>query len=53
MPTPHCPGQWAVETLWDTASLLGGTGQWNSCCIAGDCSPQKARDMGRGDGMSP
>ena len=30
----HCLtalGQWVVELLQRTASLLGGSGQWNSC----------------------
>ena len=33
IPTLHCPalGQWAVKLLQCTASLPGGSGQWNSC----------------------
>ena len=33
-PATHCLttcGQWAVEFLQHTASLPGGSGQWNSC----------------------
>ena len=36
----HCPtawGQWAVELLQCTASLPGGSGQWNSCNALPHC----------------
>ena len=36
----HCPtawGQWAVEVLQCTASLPGGSGQWNSCNALPHC----------------
>ena len=39
-PAVHCLtawGQWAVVPLWYTASLPGGSGQWNSCGALPHC----------------
>ena len=63
IPAMHCPtawGQWAVQLLQRTASLPGGSGQWNSCnalphCLggSGQCNfcnalPHRPRAVGSG-----